>query len=225
MKLGIDHALKGGSQQRRRNSLAADIGQHHRQTFVGIDRVEKVASDFLTGKIPALQARERNFGNGHRHEPLLNGRGDGKFLLVAARRFFGLHQAGVFDQGSSLGRDGPQNIVAYARDISRGEARIHIKRSHHLGGAFAWHRRLRVPRGLHLRLAQGNADHGAQIVSHNAVPARQVERLAGVCNHELGVGLHRLIEDGVRNRGVVQQRFALGVAPGGQTQVCPLRRA
>ena len=53
-KLGIDHALKGGSQQRGGNSLAADIGQHHGQTLVGVDRVEKVASDFLTGKTSAL---------------------------------------------------------------------------------------------------------------------------------------------------------------------------
>ena len=52
-KLGIDHALKGGSQQRGGNSLAADIGQHHGQTLVGIDRVEEVASDFLTGKTSA----------------------------------------------------------------------------------------------------------------------------------------------------------------------------
>ncbi len=42
-KLGMDHALKDGSQQRGGNSLAADIGQHHGQTLVGIDRVEEVA--------------------------------------------------------------------------------------------------------------------------------------------------------------------------------------
>src|SRR4029077_1595145 len=55
--------------------------------------------------------------------------------------------------------------------------------------------------------------------SHYAVPAGQIKRLAGVRDHELRVRLHPFIQNGVGDRGVIEQRFALGVSPGGQTQV------
>ena len=125
-------------------------------------------------------------------------------MLVAAGGRLGLHQARILNHRSSLGREGVENIVAYTRDISRGKTRVHVKRSHHLGGGVCGRCRLSITSGLYLRLAQRDTNHGAEIVGHNALPARQVEGLAGVCNHELGVGLNCLIEDGVRNRLVVQ---------------------
>ena len=45
--------------------------------------------------------------------------------------------------------------------------------------------------------------------------AREIKRLTSVRNYELGVRFDSLIQNGMRNGGVVQQGFAFGVAPGG----------
>src|SRR5947209_20462678 len=94
-ELRKNHALKSRSQQGGRNALAADSGQYYGESVFGIDRIVEVASDLLTGKISAAQPRERNFRNGHCHQPLLDGRRDSQLLLVTASGLFGLYKARV----------------------------------------------------------------------------------------------------------------------------------
>src|SRR5256885_1234657 len=76
--------------------------------------------------------------------------------------------------------------------------------------------------GLYLRLAQRNTDYGAQIVSHDAVAAGEIERPAGIGEHKFGVGFERILKNGVRHGLVVQQRLAFGVASGSEAQVAVL---
>ena len=137
-KLRVHHPLQSGGQQRRRNSLAAHICQHHRQSLFGVHRIKEIAADFLAGKIPSPQLRKGDFRNRHRHQPLLDGRGDCQLLLIPAGGFFGLHQAGVFHQRRRFGGDHPQNIVAHPRHIVRSEARVHVQRAHGLAGTREW---------------------------------------------------------------------------------------
>ena len=108
----VDHPLENGSQQRGRDSFAADVGENHGQPLGRIDGLEEIASDFLTRHVASVDPRKRNFGQSHRQQTLLNGRSDPQFLLVAAPGFFSLHQTRVLDQLGRFRRDRPQNIVA-----------------------------------------------------------------------------------------------------------------
>ena len=54
-QMRIDHPLQGRGQQCGRNSLAADVGQHHGQTFFGVDGVKEVSADFFTRQVLAAQ--------------------------------------------------------------------------------------------------------------------------------------------------------------------------
>ena len=50
-----------------------------------------------------------------------------------------------------------------------------------------------------------------KIVGHDALPARKIQRPAGVGQKKFGVRPHRLFQDRVRNRLVVEQRLFLGI--------------
>ena len=80
-------------------------------------------------------------------------------------------------------------------------------------------RSLRVAGRLDHQLAQRNANHGSQIVGHNALPPSKIERLACIGQKKFGIRPHRFFQNRMRNRLVVEQRFFLGVAPGGQAQL------
>src|SRR5208283_2963115 len=96
-ELRVNHALENGSQQRGRDSFAADVGENDGQTLGRVDGLEEIAADFLAGQVASVHPRKRNFGQGHRQQTLLNGRCDPQFLLVTASGFLGLHQARVLD--------------------------------------------------------------------------------------------------------------------------------
>ena len=138
-QLRVNHALENGSQQRGRDSFAADVGQHYGQALRRVHGFEEIASDFFAGHVASVHPRKRNLGQSHRQQPLLNGGCDPQFLLVAASSFFGLHQARVLDQLRGFSRDRAQNIVADAGDIARGKARVDVERAHHFAarGLFA----------------------------------------------------------------------------------------
>ena len=214
----IDHPLQGGSQQSGGDPFAADVGQHHCQSFLGIHGVIKIAANFLAGKIFSAQPGKRHLGNFHLHQPLLHARGDAQLLLVAARLFLGLHQPGILNQGRGFCRDRVQNVAADRGNVAGCKARIHIQHAHGLRRSPAGRRGLRVACGMHRKFAQRNTDHGAQIVGHNALPSGHIQRFAGVLQQEFQVGSDRFFENGMRNRLIVQQRLFVFVPPGSQTQ-------
>ena len=121
-QMRVHHSLQGGRQHGRGHTLAADVGQHHGQSIFGVHHVEKVATNFFAGQIPAAHFRKRHFRDGHGHQSLLNRCRDRKFLLIAPRDFFRLYEPRVFNQRRRIGRDHAQNVVTYARNVSRGES-------------------------------------------------------------------------------------------------------
>ena len=141
--------------------------------MIGIDDVIEVAADLFAGDIASVEACEWHVRDGHGHEPLLDGGGDRELLLISAGCYFGLHQAGVFDQRCSFYRDGAENVVADAGDVARSETRVHVQRADHLSAAAAGE--LGFTRGLNLRLVERNTDHGAQVVGDDALPPLEVE--------------------------------------------------
>src|SRR5258706_5954273 len=83
----INHSLQGGSQERSGNSLATHIGKNDREALFGIDRIEEIPANFLAREGLPAQLGEGHVWNLHLHLTLLDARGDGQLLLVAAGRF------------------------------------------------------------------------------------------------------------------------------------------
>ena len=108
-------------------------------------------------------------------------------------------------------------LLLTRRDIARGKTGINIKRAHYFGGHRG--RFQRLARGLDLRLAQRNANHGSKIVGDNALPSGEIERAAGVGEDELRIRFQRVIKNRVRNSLVIEQRLAFGIAPGSQSEI------
>src|SRR6185437_615848 len=140
----------------------ADIGNDYRQFVAGTHGVEKVATDLLAGDVAGAQGGKRDFGDGDRHQSLLDGGRNSHLLLVAAVSFLRFRQAGVFHQRGSFARDGVHHVVTDAGKIARSVAGVQVEhaQNHRLGGS------VRGAGGLYLGATQGYADHGAQIISN-----------------------------------------------------------
>src|SRR5208282_3431810 len=59
-ELRVNHALENGSQQRGRDSFAADVGENDGQTLGRVDGLEEIAADFLAGQVASVHPRKRN---------------------------------------------------------------------------------------------------------------------------------------------------------------------
>ena len=59
-ELGINHSLERVGEQGSGHSLSAHVGEHNRKAVFRNDGIEEVAANFFTGKISALDVRERN---------------------------------------------------------------------------------------------------------------------------------------------------------------------
>src|SRR5581483_8995692 len=155
-------------------------------------------------------------GNADGHEPLLDGCSDGKLLLVAAVGLLGLHQLCVLHQRGRLGGDGAQDVMADGGDVPGGKTAVKIEHAADIArlGCAA-----RVRPVLHRTAAQGDANDGAQVVGDDAVAARQFTGRASVRNNELGGSVGGVFQNGARNRRLVAQRLAPGVAASGHTHL------
>ena len=193
----IEHSLKSRSQKRGRNSLAADIGDDNGELILRADSIVKIASCFTTGKVACGQPGKRDIGNGNGHQALLDGSGDGKFLLIAARGLFGFHQMSALHHGGGFGGDGAQDVVAH-RGYSAGGARVEIERSQDFTlGRINGGRRVLVARRLHLAFAQRKTNDGAQIVSDDALTLGEFHGLAVVGEKKFRVRAQSVRQNGV----------------------------
>ena len=149
----IKHALKRGSQQRRRNSFATHVCDDDGEFVFGADGVVEIASCFTTGKIARGQAGERDIRNRYGHQPLLNRGGDGQLLLITARGLFGFDEVGALNYRRSFGGNGAQDVMADGGYGARG-ARVQIQRPQDFSLTYVdGGRGIQAARRLHLALA------------------------------------------------------------------------
>ena len=122
----INHSLQRGSQQRRRDSLAAHIRQHHRQAFFGVHCIKEVSTNFLTRKIFPIAVAQTALQESSPASAAAECWRQSSTPAGTVGLLLSLHQTRVFDQRSGFCRDRSQNVVADSGKFPRRKARIHI---------------------------------------------------------------------------------------------------